>query len=789
VIPGALREWFDADGTLAFGDPGEVADRLRKSWATRLPNLRISQDVAPWIESRRREEERRELRRQYEMRVQSGEWPAQETRVPLFPYQREGMLHLAFTERALLADEMGLGKTIQAIAACALLRRLNLARRVLVVTPASLKAEWEDQIGRFTDLSCHVVFGGSRARLDWLRKVSAQPEAASFFTVMNYEQVVQQVEELNELLRPDVVILDEAQRIKNWNTLTARTIKQLRSRYAFILTGTPIENRIDELRSLVDFLDPSILGPLFRFNREFYEFDEKGRPIGCQNLDVLHRRVHPILMRRRKADVETQLPPRLERQLFVPLSPGQRRTYAIHEQEVMRLVRIAERRPLSDREQHRLQIELAMMRMTCDTNFILDPAVRECPKLPEIMRVLEDSAANGAKTIVFSEWERMLSLVRDACQERKLGYAWHTGTVPQKLRRAEINRFKSDPSCVVFLSTDSGAVGLNLQDASVVVNCDLPWNPARLEQRIARAWRKFQPRSVTVVHVIAENTIEHRMLDTLAVKRHLAESVLDRGGAIRSIPIRSGRKAMTDRLRELVGPAEASQPGIATVAHDPAAEARTREERFTEVVRGELGPRLVRCEISKPTGNSPAVLLVVVRDLRKELRDQVETLARAELAMRDAIQPLRVEVMDAATHDAVHRLLQAGVLKPAEGESRVLFAAEVMPPRPSLSQEQQAKVVSLREQAARQIKLARLLLGEGFPDEARGPLLAAALGIGRSLAIAHGLPQPAAPGDLLQPPLFTILGDDASVLQEVMNSNRQMLGDAIAAFAGRLLQD
>ena len=263
------------------------------------------------------------MRREYELKVQSGEWPVQETIVPLFPYQREGMLHLAFTERALLADEMGLGKTIQAIAACALLHRLGKAQRVLVVTPASLKTEWEEQIGRFTTLDYRLVFGGKMQRLKAYSVDGPAPVAGGgepqrpagaggpkpfpFFTIVNYEQMVADALDVNERLAPDIVVLDEAQRIKNWSTKTAQAVKRLRSRYAFVLTGTPIENRIDELHSLMDFLNPAALGPLFRFNRDFYELDERGRPTACHNLDVLHQRIKPFMLRRRKADVETQI--------------------------------------------------------------------------------------------------------------------------------------------------------------------------------------------------------------------------------------------------------------------------------------------------------------------------------------------------------------------------------------------------------------------------------------------------------------------------------------------------
>ncbi len=285
--PARLRKWFGKDGLLNEGTPEAAVEELQRLAAAELPELRVSQELAPWLESRRRQEERKLLRREYELKVQSGEWPAQETHVPLFPYQREGMLHLAFAERALLADEMGLGKTIQAIAACALLHRLGKATRVLVVTPASLKTEWEEQIQRFTSLPYQLVFGGRMARL-------AAYAGAPFFTIVNYEQMLADALEVNARLRPDIVVLDEAQRIKNWSTKTTQAVKRLRSRYAFILTGTPIENRIDELYSLMDFLNPSLLGPLFRFNREYYELDDRGRPSAYRNLDKLHERIKPL---------------------------------------------------------------------------------------------------------------------------------------------------------------------------------------------------------------------------------------------------------------------------------------------------------------------------------------------------------------------------------------------------------------------------------------------------------------------------------------------------------------
>ncbi len=234
-LPASLKPHFDSSGTLT-GDPAAVVAK-----AARFRWFRVSQEVAPFIESRRRAVERRELRRDYETGVVEGRHPEHVTLCPLYPYQREGMLHLAFGERALLADEMGLGKTIQAIAACALLHHLGKARRVLIVTPASLKAEWEEQIRRFTSLTPRLIYGPRAVRARYY----ADPDPP-FFTIVNYEQVVSDSLDINARLQPDIVVLDEAQRIKNWATKTAQAVKRLQSRYAFVLTGTPIENRIDE---------------------------------------------------------------------------------------------------------------------------------------------------------------------------------------------------------------------------------------------------------------------------------------------------------------------------------------------------------------------------------------------------------------------------------------------------------------------------------------------------------------------------------------------------------------
>lgn len=695
-LPPSLRSLVDPTGCL-LEEPTVALAKLR-----RHAGIRVSQDVENFLESRHRADERITLRRDYETGVVEGRHPEHVTLCPLYPYQREGMLHLAFAERALLADEMGLGKTIQAIAACALLHHLGKATRVLIVTPASLKAEWEEQIRKFTTLTQRIVFGPRSVRAKYYAE-SNPP----FFTIVNYEQVVSDSLDINARLCPDIIVLDEAQRIKNWATKTAQAIKRLQSRYAFVLTGTPIENRIDELYSIVDFLDPSLLGPLFRFNREFYQFDEKGRPSDYQNLAALRERIRPVLLRRRKHHVETELPERTDRNHFIQLTPEMRAEYEDYKQQVSRLVQRSLKRPLTKKESDLMMILLGIMRMICDSpSIIKNHSCQDCPKLDELARILDECLADpDVKIIVFSEWEGMLKKVRAWANEHHIGHAWHTGSVPQQKRRGEILTFRDDPDCRLFLSTDSGGVGLNLQHASVVINCDLPWNPARLEQRIARAWRKHQKRPVTVVNLIAENTLEHAMLETLASKMTLAEGVLD--GTEKSLSeakLKRGRDANIARLQQILSIAPEGQPAPEALPTDPAL---AFSQRANEI----LGNALIHCQEAMLPGQETPVLITVLRD---PTRAAAVTALFQETNWRGSAPIL--QVLDASTWATLQQLAATGLITFNTHATRHLTGEA--PPKPTLTPEQLQRISELRALAAKKHKVAQLLIAADLAEEA-----------------------------------------------------------------------
>ena len=744
-------------GNLRRGSP-KALRTLREAAETRPDRLRVSRHLDGWLDAERAETRRARDRRAFEAELSAGERSLDDLlKRPLLPYQVEGVLHLAFGERALLADDMGLGKTVQAIAACALLRELRGVGRVLVVCPASLKAEWEEQIRLFSDLPATTVFGDANER----RRLYRHGE---FFTLCNYEQVLADGTELNSLTRPDVIILDEAQRIKNLQTKTAAAIKKLDSRYAFVLTGTPLENRIDELYSILQFLDPRLLGPLFRFNRDYYELDERGRPIGYRNLDELAERVSSVMLRRRKEDVESELPGRTTKTFFVPMTATQRSFYEDYEHVVARLASIAVRRSLTKEEFERLQRCLACMRMVCDTPYILEDKPHVCPKMDEIERLLPDLLEDpGRKIIVFSEWLRMLSLVREYAGRTGLEFAWHTGGVPQKRRRAEIRRFREDPDCRLFLSSESGGVGLNLQAADTVINLDLPWNPARLEQRIARAWRKRQTRPVSVINLVSEDSIEHRMLALLDQKRALADAVLDRRGDPTQVKMPNSRSAFLERLNQVLERAPVAAPTEPTPV-----------ERLRDDLVAQHGTALDRVLV-RDDGDG---VLVVASLPPERIADEERRLAE--------LSNLPVSVIDTATHAAMLRLAKAGFVSLPTDGMRTVFPD---PEQAAADTDRRTlRANALVERAQRKFKAAMLLEGGGFPEEARPPAVeAACLAVG-AMAALRGIDEPADAEEAAALLVQTGFGDDLDDMPHgIVSLLSDAEGEADIAAAGRLL--
>ncbi len=529
AVMDAATALFDADRGFVLPDEriGDLDDFILA--ATKDSHeLRAYDDALDFVAGRRDAERRGQALDTLFPRGAADPALAKFVKVPLYPYQAEGALFAVRAGRALIGDDMGLGKTIQAIAAMEILARHFGVSKVLVVCPTSLKYQWQSEIARFAgrkDDEAARVIGGGRAQ----RQKDYALE--DFCKITNYEKLKPDLD-LIAAWAPELVIVDEAQRVKNWNTIAARALKRIDSPHAIVLTGTPLENKLEELISIVQFVDQHRLGPTWKLLHEHQVKDEAGRVTGYTGLEKIGQTLAPVMIRRRKSEVLKQLPGRTDQNLLVPMTEPQMAYHLENADVVAKIVQRWRRNGyLSDMDQRRMTCALQNMRMSCNSTWLLDQTTDHGVKADELAALLDGVFADPeAKAVVFSQWTRTHEIVIRRLEARGIGYVSFHGGVPSEKRPGLVERFRDDPACRVFLSTDAGSTGLNLQHASTLVNMDLPWNPAILEQRIARIHRMGQKRPVQVINFVSKGTIEEGMLSVLAFKRSLSAGILDGAG-------------------------------------------------------------------------------------------------------------------------------------------------------------------------------------------------------------------------------------------------------------------
>lgn len=444
-------------------------------------------------------------------------------KVNLYPYQKEGIRFAAKAGKAIIADEMGLGKTIQAIGTAELLRKEGLIGSVLVLCPTSLKYQWRSEIKKFTNAEVFVIEGSHLKR----KEAYNRPEP---YKIISYNSAANDIKILGSL-QTDMLIMDEVQRLKNWNTQISRAARKIESDYSVILSGTPLENKLDELYSIVEFVDNFRLAPYYLFKDKHIITDETGKVLGYKNLNDIGKKLSDILIRRRKKDVKLQMPERSDKNLFIPMTNEQKDMHQEWQNQVRLLVlKWRKMHFLSDKDRKRLLLFLSQMRMVCDSSYILDQKTRYDTKVDECVNIISDIISEeGEKVVVFSQWERMTRLIAKELEKKEIGFEYLHGGVPSEKRKNLVDNFMNEPSSRVFLSTDAGSTGLNLQSAATIINIDLPWNPAVLEQRIGRIYRLGQQNNIQVINLVTPYSIEEEMLGKLRFKTSMFEGVLDDG--------------------------------------------------------------------------------------------------------------------------------------------------------------------------------------------------------------------------------------------------------------------
>jgi superfamily II DNA or RNA helicase len=447
-----------------------------------------------------------------------GEWPETplpaDLRAELRPYQKEGTRWLSFLGSAglgaLLADDMGLGKTVQALAA--------LSGRTLVVAPTSLLGNWQDELARFRPALAASVYHGAGRSLD----------AGAAVTLTTYA-ILRRDKDALAAVPWDTVVLDEAQAIKNPESQVAQAAFALSGARRITLTGTPVENRLEELWSQMHFLNPGLLGGRSDFDERY------AAPIAAGDLDVaehLRLRIRPFVLRRRKAEVAPELPPRTELVLHAVLSPEERAVYdavaaATREEVVAQLAAGAGLMAA-------LEALLRLRQACCHPRLLPGQTLEQSAKLELLVDRLDTCAAEGHKALVFSQWTSLLDLVEPRLTAAGLGFARLDGATRD--RAAVVGRFQSREGPPVFLiSLRAGGTGLNLTAADHVFLLDPWWNPAVEEQAADRAHRIGQDKPVFVHRLVAAGTVEERILALQAKKRALADAALSGAAAAASL--------------------------------------------------------------------------------------------------------------------------------------------------------------------------------------------------------------------------------------------------------------
>lgn len=443
----------------------------------------------------------------------------------LRPYQREGLGWLEFLQTfqfgGCLADDMGLGKTIQMLA---FLERHRLRRKKplpsLVVVPKSLLFNWRQECERFTPQMKVLEYSGlERAKL---RDTFSQYD----LILTTYGTLRRDILALKEILF-DYVVLDEAQAIKNAGAQVAKAARLLRAQHRVALSGTPIENHLGDLCSIFEFLNPGMLGRSSAFRLHSADPEDK------ETRRILAEGLRPLILRRTKQGVASELPEKFEQTIYCEMGPEQERLYAeLRDHYRDSLLGLIDEHGMNKVKMHVLEALLRLRQAACHPALLNRGLEDEpCAKLEALCPLLQELLEEGHKALVFSQFTSMLAIVRKHLDQLGIVYEYLDGQTRDRKERVE--RFQTDPQCGVFLiSLKAGGLGLNLTAADYVFILDPWWNPAVETQAIDRAHRVGQERRVFAYRLICKNTVEEKIAALQQKKRELADAILEQDSSL-----------------------------------------------------------------------------------------------------------------------------------------------------------------------------------------------------------------------------------------------------------------
>lgn len=522
-----LRSQYDADLVTSIKQiPGRKWDKERKVWT--FPRIEIgtlTRKLQPWsfvftpIAKCFYDEQEGRRRRLLDLKfAHDVSFHHPQLRVELRPFQRVGASFLAEVGRGLLADDMGLGKTIMSTSAALKVG----AERVLVLCPATLKGNWIRELSeRFDGLNIIHIHGDKKERASAWN--ASEVEGFRGFVVANYELLIHDWDTMPR--QWDCIIADEVTRIKNWKAQKTKNMKKLKATHRFGLSGTPIENNLSELHSIMDWIEPGLLGAGYLFVQEYVEKDQFGRHVGYKNLDRVQSRISLYYLRRKKEDVLEELPPKVSHPVFVELSAKERAEYNRLSGDFESWIR-REARPVYANALERL----IRLKQYVDHPKLLDKQ-EASSKMTELQSILDE--LDGHKVVVFTQFVPMAEILAG---ELLHGRAFMmTGKhTPIPRRQPIVDEFGAVEGSALLVMSEIGAHGLNITAADYIIHYDYPWNPAVLRQREDRLHRMGQRQTVNVIYLKAAQTIDEYIWDVLYGKEQFAEQFFQEAEQIAS---------------------------------------------------------------------------------------------------------------------------------------------------------------------------------------------------------------------------------------------------------------
>ncbi len=426
-------------------------------------------------------------------------------KTPLFNYQKIGVAFMLKAKNCILGDEPGLGKTIQSITVA----EHNKANKVLVLCPASLKENWHEEIKKWTKRKSIIIKGTAK-----MRKNQWQSEANYY--IANYELLLRDLE-LMQNINWDFIIADEATRISNPQAKSSKAIKRIKAKKRLALTGTPINNKPDDLWNIADYIRPGEFGSFWNFKQRYCICDYWGSTIGYRNLNEIRNKIQRIMIRRKKEEVLKELPPKLYEDIFTELNGYERSYYTSLKEEMIALI--------NKNTVEATNALTQMIRLKQLTSSLELLGGEGSSKLETLKELLKDIICNGNKAVIFTQFAEMSKIMLRELEE--YNPLLINGEIPANERQKIVHNFNNKSEHKIMIMTEAGAFGLNLQSASYVIHYDLSWSLSKMIQREDRCHRVGQKKNVTIYTLMARNTIDQYVRSVIYRKQKLSNFLLD----------------------------------------------------------------------------------------------------------------------------------------------------------------------------------------------------------------------------------------------------------------------